>query len=236
MASSPPIARENGLSTSTAFRIRLPAASSRRQHPALRLVVVARHVDVAGAERLRLTRRRIERVAPDAARVVRQQVDRDGRLGGGGAHPVDVVARRDQDVELAGSEEATLDELERVVSARVDLLVLLPAVEADEPQARWSWIGVSAPAARRGRRATATGPRRGRGATGDAASIPLAGAAAWYSGGSQSGSASSSANRGLSASQACSGEERRRSSPRRPRRTHARPACRGQTLHSSPRF
>ena len=36
--------------------------------------------------------------------------------------------------------------------------------------------------------------------------IPLSGAAAWYSEGSQSGSASSSAKRGLSASQACSGD------------------------------
>jgi predicted metal-dependent enzyme (double-stranded beta helix superfamily) len=35
--------------------------------------------------------------------------------------------------------------------------------------------------------------------------IPLSGAAAWYSPGSQSGSASSSANRGLIAAQACSG-------------------------------
>src|SRR5262245_60886562 len=37
--------------------------------------------------------------------------------------------------------------------------------------------------------------------------IPLSGAAAWYSAGSQSGSASSSANRGLRVSQACSGDE-----------------------------
>src|SRR5882672_4864170 len=36
--------------------------------------------------------------------------------------------------------------------------------------------------------------------------IPLSGAAAWYSAGSQPGSASSSANRGLRASQACSGD------------------------------
>src|SRR5438034_6758235 len=36
--------------------------------------------------------------------------------------------------------------------------------------------------------------------------IPLSGAADWYSAGSQSGSASSSANRGLRASQACSGD------------------------------
>ena len=36
--------------------------------------------------------------------------------------------------------------------------------------------------------------------------IPLSGAGAWYSAGSQSGSASSSANRGLRASQACSGD------------------------------
>ena len=37
--------------------------------------------------------------------------------------------------------------------------------------------------------------------------IPLSGAAAWYSAGSQSASASSSANRGLIPSQASSGEE-----------------------------
>ena len=37
--------------------------------------------------------------------------------------------------------------------------------------------------------------------------IPLSGAAAWYSAGSQSGSASSSANRGRRASQACSGDD-----------------------------
>jgi hypothetical protein len=37
--------------------------------------------------------------------------------------------------------------------------------------------------------------------------IPLSGAAAWYWAGSQSGSARSSANRGLSDSQACSGDK-----------------------------
>ena len=37
--------------------------------------------------------------------------------------------------------------------------------------------------------------------------IPLSGAAAWYWAGSQSGSASSSANRGRRASQACSGDD-----------------------------
>src|SRR5437762_1775637 len=37
--------------------------------------------------------------------------------------------------------------------------------------------------------------------------IPLSGAAAWYWAGSQSGSASSSANRGLRTSQACSDDE-----------------------------
>jgi hypothetical protein len=45
---------------------------------------------------------------------------------------VDVVARRDQDVEIAGNERASPDELERPAPAHVDLLVLLPAVEADE--------------------------------------------------------------------------------------------------------
>src|SRR5438552_11570226 len=92
----------------------------------------ARDVGVAGPEGPRLARRHVVRVPPDAAGVVRQQVDRDRRLGGGRPHAVDVVARWDQDVEVARLECAMLDELERAVPFRVDLLVLRAEVEADE--------------------------------------------------------------------------------------------------------
>ena len=46
---------------------------------------------------------------------------------------MNVVAWRDQNVEVAGRERATLDEFEGAVSSRVDLLVLLTAVETDQP-------------------------------------------------------------------------------------------------------
>jgi hypothetical protein len=45
------------------------------------LLVLALHVDVAGSERGRLPGRRVECMAPHAARVVRQQVNRDRGLG-----------------------------------------------------------------------------------------------------------------------------------------------------------
>src|SRR5919109_2901017 len=77
-----------------------------------------RDVDVAGAERPRLARVGVVRVPPDAAGVVRQQVDRDRRLGRGRPYAVDVVARRDQD---AGAKRPRLDQLEPAVPARVDL-------------------------------------------------------------------------------------------------------------------
>ena len=69
---------------------------------------------------------------PDAAGVVRQQVDRDRGLRGSGPHAVDVVARRDQDVEVARLERTLLDELERPAALRVDLFVLSPARQAGE--------------------------------------------------------------------------------------------------------
>ena len=69
---------------------------------------------------------------PDAAGVVRQQVDRNRRAGRRRPHPVDVVARRDQDVELARAEGTPFDEFKRALAVRVDLLVLRAAVEADE--------------------------------------------------------------------------------------------------------
>ena len=62
----------------------------------------ALHVDVARAERLLLAGVLVERVAPHAAGVVGQQVQRHRRLGRGRAHAVDVVARRQQRVEVAG--------------------------------------------------------------------------------------------------------------------------------------
>ena len=70
---------------------------------------------------------------PDAARVVRQQVDRDRRLRRRRPHAVDVVGRRDQGIEVAGLECAPLDELERAVAfgAGRDLLVgllLVPVI------------------------------------------------------------------------------------------------------------
>src|SRR6266480_3477779 len=70
---------------------------------------------------------------PDAASVVRQQVDRDRGLRRRGPHTVDVVARRNQDVEVAPLERSLLDELERPAALRVDLFVLSPAIQADEP-------------------------------------------------------------------------------------------------------
>src|ERR671937_770165 len=46
---------------------------------------------------------------------------------------MDVIAWRNQDVEIARAERTTLHELESAIRFRVDLLVLRPAVEADEP-------------------------------------------------------------------------------------------------------
>ena len=75
---------------------------------------------------------RVVGVAPDAAGVVGEQVDRDRRLRRGRAHAVDVVGRRDEGVEVAGRQRAALDELDAVAALGVDVLVLGPAVEADE--------------------------------------------------------------------------------------------------------
>ena len=71
-------------------------------------------------------------MAPHAAGVVREQVDRDRGLGRGRAHAVDVVGRRDQRVEVAGAERAALAQPQGAVLAGEDLLVLGPAVQADE--------------------------------------------------------------------------------------------------------
>src|SRR5919201_1492286 len=90
---------------------------------------LARDVDVAGSERPCPAGFRVVGVPPDAAGVVREQVDRDRRLGRGRPNAVDVVARRDQDVEVSRAERAPLDE-PQPVAVRVDLLVLRAAVEA----------------------------------------------------------------------------------------------------------
>jgi Tol biopolymer transport system component len=94
---------------------------------------VARHVDVAGAKRPFLARLGVEHVPPDAAGVVREQVDRHRRLRRRRPDAVDVVGRRDEGVEVARTERALLDELERAAPPGVDLLVLGAAVQADEP-------------------------------------------------------------------------------------------------------
>ena len=79
-----------------------------------------------------LARLRVERVSPHTAGVVRQQVNGHRRLRRRRAHAVDVVARRDERVEVARGERTPLGELEGAVPLRVDLLVLAAAVEADE--------------------------------------------------------------------------------------------------------
>ena len=95
--------------------------------------LVAVHVHVARAERPGLARVGVVGVAPHAAGVIGQEVDRDRGLGRGGAHAVDVVAGRQQHVEVAGHERAPLRQLEAGVVVRVDLLVLGAAVEPHEP-------------------------------------------------------------------------------------------------------
>src|SRR5579862_3481170 len=59
-------------------------------------------------------------------------MERDRRLGGCRPHPMDVVARWDQDVEVPRHERAPLDPFESVVPKREDLLVLRASIEADE--------------------------------------------------------------------------------------------------------
>src|SRR5207247_6282684 len=88
--------------------------------------------DVGGAKRARVARRRGVRVAPDAAGVVREEMNGDGGRGRRRADAMDVVARRNQRVEVARLEGASLHERELAVLERVDLLVLRPAIEADE--------------------------------------------------------------------------------------------------------
>src|SRR5437660_7261505 len=72
-------------------------------------------------------------MSPDTAGVVRQEMDRDGRLRRSSADAMDVVRRRNERIEVARLERAALEEPEPGVTVRVDLLVLCAAVQADEP-------------------------------------------------------------------------------------------------------
>src|SRR5690606_31948317 len=90
-----------------------------------------------GAHRLAIW---LEGVAPDAAGVVAEEVDRDARLLRDGAHGVNVAVWRQEDAEIArGDASPSLDRqlrpfrLASVVQAAVDDLLLLAAVESDEP-------------------------------------------------------------------------------------------------------
>src|SRR5581483_12109360 len=74
----------------------------------------------------------VERVAEDATGVTREQVDRDRRLVGGRPHPVDVVLRREERVEVARLQRSRPDALEAAGKRPVELLVLVSAIEADE--------------------------------------------------------------------------------------------------------
>src|SRR5207237_8987350 len=78
-----------------------------------RVALGAPHVDVAGAKRCRGAGLRVVGMAPDAAGVIGQQVDRDRRLRRGRPHPVDVVARWDERVEVARAQGPGLGEPNR---------------------------------------------------------------------------------------------------------------------------
>src|SRR6187431_3380187 len=106
--------------------------------PSPELRVVTGHVGVARPERRARSGLRVVGVAPDAAGVVCEQMDRDRGVGRGRSDSVDVVARRNECVEVAGRERAALDQLQAIVTLRIDLLVLIAAVEANQAQARWS--------------------------------------------------------------------------------------------------
>src|SRR5205823_7473429 len=61
-------------------------------------------IDVPGAEGADRRGAGVVGVAPDAAGVVRQEVDRHGGHGGGGAHAVDVVRGRQERVAVAAAD------------------------------------------------------------------------------------------------------------------------------------
>src|SRR5262245_25882274 len=89
-------------------------------------------VGITRAEGLLRPCLRVVYMPPGAARVVGQQVDGDRRLGRGRAYAMDVVVGWEEGVEVARAQRAALDEPQLVALARVDLLVLLAAVQADE--------------------------------------------------------------------------------------------------------
>src|SRR5215217_5793000 len=87
-------------SCSTAEYTAIVAARSSVLRPTLSSVVAV-DIHVARAERRGLARALVERVPPHAAGVIGEQVDRDGRLRRCRADAVDVVARRQEHVEVA---------------------------------------------------------------------------------------------------------------------------------------
>ena len=130
-------------------------------------VLVAGHVDVARAKRRALAGVRVVGVAPDAAGVVGQQVDRDRGLRRGGADAVDVVGRRDERVEVARARARG----SRRARCRRRARRRCPRPGSRGRGRRGPTRGGRAPAsarrrARRARRARASGPRRGTAATG----------------------------------------------------------------------
>src|SRR5215471_15695085 len=92
----------------------------------------ARNVGIARAEGLFRARLRVVYMPPGAARVIRQEVDRDRRLRRSRAHAMDVVVRRKEGVELACAQRPALHQPKILALARVDLLVLFAPVQADE--------------------------------------------------------------------------------------------------------
>ena len=135
-----PVTRRVKLAHSRRRRVRRPAAGGNPSP------VFAEHVHIARAERRHRARVGVVGVAPDAARVVREQVDRDRRLGRGRAHAVDVVGGRQQRVEVAGGERPALAQRDRVASRR-----------SPRPGCR----GRGRPGPRRGGRGPASASRRG---------------------------------------------------------------------------
>ena len=113
-----------------------------------------------------LARLRVERVAPYAAGVVRQQVDRDGRLRRGRADAVDVVARRDQRVEVARlAGRAGRPAPARRRPPRTPPRPACRGTGRRAPRRDGRAPGSPIRMGRRARRATATRRPRGRGAT-----------------------------------------------------------------------
>ena len=175
---------------------------------AARSRIGALDVDVPGAERPLLAGLQVVRVAPDAARVIRQQVDRDRGLGRRRSYAVDVVRRRKQ---------ARRSRRERARAARR----ARARRRASRRSPRPAFPGTARRAPTRGGRARAS--RHPAGTTSENSEsdpsparksshwpipppMPLSGASDAYSSGSQASSSRSSAKPGRIASQASSGE------------------------------